>query len=158
MYPPNDTRRSAAAFVAFAIICAALFGLMNGARAADAGKVRIVTASGTIEFVVEVAATQISRARGLMFRRSLDPGAGMLFDYGYDKLVQFWMKDTYIPLDMLFIKSDGRISSIAHRAVPHSRTIIPSQGLVRAVLELNGGTAERLGIRAGDRVLHPIFR
>ncbi len=157
MYPLIDTRRSVAAFAAFILLCTVLFGLLNSVRAADAGKVRIVTASGTIEFVVEVAATQISRARGLMFRRSLDSSAGMLFDYGRDKLVQFWMKDTYIPLDMLFIKADGRIANIAHRAVPHSRTIIPSQGLVRAVLELNGGTAERLGIRAGDRVLHPIF-
>ncbi len=158
MYQAFVLWRMGAKIFIVAVACAVLLGGAQLGRAADAGKVKIVTATGTHEFIVEVAATKTARARGLMFRRALDPGAGMLFDYGYEKLVQFWMKDTYIPLDMIFIKSDGGIANVHHRAVPHSRTIIPSNGLVRAVLEINGGTAERLGIRAGDRVDHPIFK
>ena len=119
--------------------------------------VSIETAAGEHRFTVEVAATVSHRSRGLMYRRSLAPDAGMLFDYRQPQPVAMWMANTLIPLDMLFIGADGRIVNIAERTVPQSRMPIPSAGTVRAVLELNGGTVDRLGIRPGDRVKHAIF-
>jgi uncharacterized membrane protein (UPF0127 family) len=90
-----------------------------------------------------------------MYRRSLAPDAGMLFVYPSARQVAFWMKNTLIPLDMLFIGDDGRIRRIVERTVPLSETPIASLDEVRAVLELNGGTAERLGIKAGNKVHDP---
>ncbi len=104
-----------------------------------------------------MAVTPQERSRGLMERRELAADAGMLFDYGNERFVSFWMKNTLIPLDMLFIKSDGRIARIAERTTPLSLVAVPSGEAVRAVLEVNGGTADRLGIAPGDRVVHPIF-
>ncbi len=117
----------------------------------------IETALGRVDFVVEVAKTSSERAQGLMFRQSMAADAGMLFDYRRPRPVAMWMKNTYLPLDMLFIASDGRIVTIAERAVPRSLKAIPSGQTVRAALELNGGTVARLGIRPGDRVIHDIF-
>jgi uncharacterized membrane protein (UPF0127 family) len=82
---------------------------------------------------------------------------GMLFSWETEEVQSFWMRNTCIPLDMLFIARDGRIVNIAERTVPFSEAIIPSEGAVRAVLELNGGTAARLKIKPGDRVIHPVF-
>jgi hypothetical protein len=93
-----------------------------------------------------------------MFRRELPEGQGMLFDFQFDQNVAFWMKNTYIPLDMLFIRSDGRILRIAENTEPLSERNIPSGGPVRAVLEVIGGTAKKLGIAAGDRVSGSIFK
>ena len=90
-----------------------------------------------------------------MYRRDLAGDAGMLFIYERDKPISMWMKNTLIPLDMLFLARDGRIVRIAARAVPMSLQTISSGEEVAAVLELNGGTADRLGIAAGDRVIHP---
>lgn len=109
-------------------------------------------------FRVEVARTAEERAIGLMYRRHLDGDAGMLFDFQRDGPVSMWMKNTLIPLDMLFIAGDGRIVHIAQRTVPHSLEPISPGRPVRAVLELNGGTASRLGIAVGDRVVHSIFK
>ena len=109
-------------------------------------------------FAVELAGTPEERAQGLMFRKSLAPDAGMLFDFKEPGPVAMWMKDTLIPLDMLFISRDGRIARIVERTVPLSLAPIPSGEAVLAVLELNGGTAARLGLKAGDRVIHPIFQ
>jgi uncharacterized protein len=92
-----------------------------------------------------------------MFRQSLPADAGMLFDFGETRPVAFWMKNTLIPLDMLFIAADGGIADIHERAVPRSEATIEARVPVRAVLELNGGTVARLGIKRGDRVHHPIF-
>ena len=108
-------------------------------------------------FKVEVASSAEERAQGLMFRRSLAPDAGMLFDFGRTEPVAMWMKNTLIPLDMLFIASDGAVVNIAQRTVPGSLTTIPSAKPVRFVLELAGGTASRLAIKPGDKVLHPLF-
>jgi uncharacterized membrane protein (UPF0127 family) len=121
-------------------------------------ELEIVTGSGRYKFRVELAQTPEQMAQGLMFRRSLDADAGMLFDYRSVQPVSFWMRNTLIPLDMLFISEDGRIAGIHERAVPLSEQAILSPGPVRAVLELNGGTAARLGIKPGDRVLHQAFR
>lgn len=118
----------------------------------------IQTSDGkTHRFTVEVVATPEARTQGLMFRRSLAADAGMLFDFGQTAPVAMWMKNTLIPLDMLFVASDGRIVNIAQRTVPHSLTLIPSAKPVRFVLEVTGGTAARLGLKPGDKLLHPLF-
>lgn len=106
-------------------------------------------------FEVEMALTPRQQAQGLMFRRDLAGDAGMLFIYARDKPISMWMKNTLIPLDMLFLARDGRVVRIVERAVPMSLRTISSGENVAAVLELNGGTASRLGILAGDRVIHP---
>lgn len=119
--------------------------------------ITIDTRSGSQPFTVEVASDFESQRHGLMNRRELAPDRGMLFDFHNDASLSFWMKDTYVPLDMLFIRSDGTISSIARNAVPLSTTPIRSTEPVRAVLEINGGAASALGIAAGDRVHAAIF-
>jgi|SRR5579864_5251084 len=117
----------------------------------------IDTEGGARRFTVEFAATPEEQAQGLMFRHALAADAGMLFDLGSTRPAIFWMKNTLIPLDMLFIAADGRIADIHERAVPLSEAMIESKVPVRAVLELNGGTAARLGIHEGDVVHHPLF-
>jgi uncharacterized membrane protein (UPF0127 family) len=92
-----------------------------------------------------------------MFRESMDPDHGMLFDFHAVAPVSMWMRNTILSLDMLFIGEDGQIKGIAANTVPYSETVISSPGPVRAVLELNAGSAERLRITTGDRVRHPIF-
>ena len=117
----------------------------------------IQTAQGPKRFRVELADNDDSRSRGLMFRTQMAPDAGMLFDFKTEQMASFWMRNTLIPLDMLFIKADGTILNIHQRAIPRDESGINSLGPVRAVLELNGGAASRLGIKAGDRVDHAIF-
>lgn len=109
-------------------------------------------------FVVEVATSRDQKAQGLMFRPSLAPDAGMLFVYKAEGLRTMWMKNTLIPLDMLFIDRRGEIVEIAERSVPLSLATISSDRPAMAVLELNGGTAARLEIRPGDRVIHGAFK
>jgi uncharacterized membrane protein (UPF0127 family) len=92
-----------------------------------------------------------------MYRKELPEGRGMLFDFKRDQEISMWMQNTYIPLDMIFIRADGRIHRIAQNTEPLSTRIVSSGGAVRAVLEVIGGTAKRLGIAPGDRVAHPIF-
>ena len=108
-------------------------------------------------FEVELALDGEQRAQGLMYRRGLADDAGMLFLYGREWPVSMWMKNTFIPLDMLFIAGDGRIVSIAERTVPQSLETISSGQPVAGVLEVNGGTVARLGIQPGDRVLYRAF-
>jgi uncharacterized membrane protein (UPF0127 family) len=117
----------------------------------------VVSGGREIKFDVDLALDDVQRARGLMFREKLGPYEGMLFDFYKEAPVSFWMKNTLIPLDMVFIAADGTIKSIHANAVPHSTETIPSQFPVRAVLEINGGSAKLLGIKPGDKVLHPIF-
>ena len=118
----------------------------------------IESASGVHHrFVVEIAETPAQRSAGLMFRRPLAANRGMLFDFHAVEPVSMWMKNTFFPLDMLFIDARGRIVSIVQHAVPLSLDTIQSGAPVRAALELNGGSVQRLGIRPGDRVLCPIF-
>ena len=117
----------------------------------------ILTANGPHKFTVELANTPQQMAQGLMFRQSLAPDRGMLFAYDPPAVATMWMKNTLIPLDMLFVDEHGRIVNIGERAVPGSLAAIAAAAPVRAVIELNGGTASRLGIRPGDRVLSPLF-
>lgn len=135
----------------------AVFVAVTLARAENLTPLSIATASGTHRFMVEFADTPERRAVGLMHRASMPADHGMLFDFKTDAPVAMWMRNTRIPLDMLFIAKDGRIVNIAERTVPFSETTVPSKGPVRAVLELNGGTSARLGIKPGDRVTHPMF-
>lgn len=121
-------------------------------------RLTVVTEDGARhEFRVELALTPEEQSQGLMYRRSLDADAGMLFVYRPPQHVSMWMKNTPIPLDMLFIDADGDVVRVAERAVPMSRETIESGRPVKGVLELNGGTADRLGIGAGARVLHSAF-
>lgn len=117
----------------------------------------VVTAGGPHRFTVELATSPAQMMQGLMFRRSLAPDAGMLFDYQAPSMATMWMKNTLIPLDMLFVDAGGHVVNIHERAVPGSLDAIAAAAPVRAVIELNGGTAARLGIRPGDRVIFPIF-
>jgi|APTNR8051073442_1049403.scaffolds.fasta_scaffold04845_3 hypothetical protein len=117
----------------------------------------VETATGRFPFVVEVAATPKERARGLMNRRDLAADAGMLFDFGYPQPVSMWMKDTFISLDMVFIDANGAVIGIATHTVPQSLTSIAVRQPVRAVLEVVAGTAERIGLRRGDRIEHRLF-
>ena len=119
--------------------------------------VTIASADDAHMFTVEIADTDALRARGLMFRQRLPEDRGMLFDFGTVREVAMWMKNTYIPLDMLFIRADGSIAYIAENTVPKSEDVIGVREPVLAVLELAGGTTRRLGIRSGDKVYHRIF-
>lgn len=126
--------------------------------AVDANHLVIETASGQrLPFTVELALTAAEQQKGLMNRASMDPGAGMLFVFEGESIRRFWMKNTLIPLDMLFIAGDGRIVNIAPNTVPESLDTVPSTGPAHAVLEINGGVSALLGIKAGDRVVHPAF-
>ena len=125
--------------------------------AADLQSLEIASKSGVHVFAVELASTPEEHAKGLMYRRQLPEGQGMLFDFHREQPTSFWMKNTYIPLDMIFIRGDGRILRIAENTVPLSEALVPSGGPVRAVLEVNAGTAKKLGIAPGDRVGHAIF-
>jgi len=118
----------------------------------------IVTRDGARHaFRVEMAISPEDQTVGLMFRERVGPDEGMLFDWGTPRESSMWMRNTLVPLDMLFIAADGRIHRIAERTVPLSLAAVESRGPVRATLELAGGTAERLNLRVGDRVLHRIF-
>jgi uncharacterized membrane protein (UPF0127 family) len=117
----------------------------------------IATAKGKVSFSVEVMRTDEERARGLMNRAYLPADRGMLFDFKQPQIASMWMKNTLIPLDMLFIRKDGTIANIAENTEPHSLRTVSAIEPVLGVLELNGGTAARLGIAPGDRVQHPLF-
>ncbi|WP_375293197.1 DUF192 domain-containing protein [Bradyrhizobium sp. sGM-13] len=127
------------------------------ARAASVQPLEIATKSGVRVFLVEMATTEEEKTQGLMYRKELPDGKGMLFDFSPEQQISMWMKNTYIPLDMIFIRADGRILRIAENTEPLSTKIISSGGLARGVLEVIAGTAQKYGIQPGDRVAHPLF-
>jgi uncharacterized protein len=129
-----------------------------GQSAGGLQTVEIVSRTGVHVFTVEIADNDEERARGLMFRKELPAGRGMLFEFKPEQEVAFWMKNTIIPLDMIFIRGDGTIRRIVAQTTPLSLEQIPSEGPVRAVLEVAAGTTEKLGIAPGDKVAAPIFR
>ena len=144
---------------AFGLVALALLLIRGpGAQAQTFEPLTIVTASGRHAFQVEVARDDAARAQGLMYRRSLAPDSGMLFDFKRVEPVSMWMQNTYVSLDMLFIRPDGTVARVAQNTEPLSTRTIPSGEPVLAVLEVVAGTAARLGIKAGDRVEHPLFR
>lgn len=110
-----------------------------------------------IPFVVELALTPRQRAQGLMFRKEMAADAGMLFLFEREAPRSFWMKNTYLPLDILFLDASGRIVSIARDTTPLSEAPIPSELPAAAVLELNAGTAALLGLSPGDRIVYRAF-
>jgi uncharacterized protein len=143
-----------------ALSVALLVTLAAGSPARSDGleALQIVTAAGTHDFQVEIARDEASRARGRMDRRFMPADHGMLFEFDREAPEAFWMKDTYIPLDMIFISRAGIVTNIAANAEPLSERAIPSGPPCMAVLELNGGAAARIGLRVGDRVRHPFFK
>jgi uncharacterized protein len=129
----------------------------DGARAASVQPLEIVTKTGVHVFSVEMATTEEEKTTGLMYRKELAEGKGMLFDFTPEQEVSMWMKNTYISLDMIFIRADGRILRIAENTEPLSTKIISSRGQAKGVLEAIAGTAQKYGIAPGDRVGHPLF-
>lgn len=145
----------------FALVLMTAIAVMpTGSEAADMRHetLTLITAGGEKKIDIEVAATMAEQMRGLMFRTSLADGNGMLFPYTPARELTMWMKNTYIPLDMVFIRPDGVVHRIEVRTEPLSETVISSGGPMAAVLELAGGAAERLGLKAGDRIDHPLFK
>lgn len=125
----------------------------------DVATIEIVSAKGKRHsLTVEMAVSDRQLAQGLMFRTSMAPDAGMLFDFAAPRQISMWMKNTLMPLDMVFLDNRGVVTGVAADAAPMSTAIITSPGPVRAVLELNAGTARRLGLRVGDRVVHDMFK
>jgi uncharacterized membrane protein (UPF0127 family) len=146
-----------------ALLAIVLLGLALGPAAAEDATsgpteaLSILSREGRHVFAVEVMRNDADRARGLMYRRTMAPDHGMLFDFQTSAPVAMWMKNTYLSLDMLFIRADGTVAKIAADTEPLSTKVIPSNEPVLSVLELNAGTAARLKLRAGDRVEHPLF-
>ena len=161
----SRTARLITRLALFGACLAPVLALPHGAAVAQAEArdaaptepLTIATQGGARRFSVEVMRDDASRSRGLMFRRHMAPDRGMLFDFERSEPVTMWMKNTYLPLDMVFIRDDGTVTRVAADTEPLSTAIIPSNGAVLAVLELNAGTAARLGIKAGDKVQHPMF-
>lgn len=133
-------------------------GEEGGGASPDINQLSIVTADGReVDFEVELAITEEQKATGLMNRLEMPENAGMLFYFKQEQEVRFWMKNTLIPLDMIFIKVDGTIHHIHENAVPLDLTGVPSNGVVSAVLEINGGLSEKLRLSVGDKVKHRVF-
>lgn len=159
--------KRAAVAALFAFLMFGFPGLPDGhyvtqLRAEDGGavhreEIEIIGPQTRLSFDVEIARTPEEQARGLMFRRSIKPGHGMLFLYPSPQEITMWMQNTYISLDMVFVKADGSVLRVARETEPFSETLIYSTGDVTGVLEIGAGEADRLGIRAGDRIHHPHF-
>ncbi len=152
---PRRVRAGPWMFVVAAVALCAFAGA--SARAASVQPLEIVTKNGVQVFAVEMATTEQEKETGLMYRKELPDGKGMLFDFSPEQQVSMWMKNTFISLDMIFIRADGRILRIAENTEPQSTRIIPSGGLAKGVLEVIAGTAQKYGIAPGDRVAHPLF-
>ncbi len=138
-----------------ALLFAVVVVLFPLAACSDESRLVLHTQKGEYPFTVEVVDTPEKRAEGLMFRQSLAPDAGMLFDFKETREVSFWMRNTFIPLDMVFIAADGKVESIHVNARPHDPTSIPSGAPVQYVLEIPGGRSAEIGLRPGDRAEHP---
>jgi uncharacterized membrane protein (UPF0127 family) len=145
----------------WAALAAILFLAASAGAPALCGELdslEIGTATGRHVFQVEIANNDATREHGLMDRRYMAPDHGMLFEFDREEPVSFWMKNTYIPLDMIFIAPSGVVTHIATNAEPLSERVIPSGSPCIAVLELNGGMAASIGLKVGDKVRHPFFK
>jgi uncharacterized protein len=139
-----------------AVIVALLGAAMPLAACSDEGKLVLHTETGDYTFNVDVVDTPESRAKGLMFVQELADDAGMLFDFKEEREVSFWMRNTFIPLDMIFVGADGLVKTIHVNARPQDPTSIPSEVPVRFVLEIPGGRSEEIGLEPGDKMDHPL--
>jgi uncharacterized protein len=148
--------RAALSFV-FALICL-IFSAAHTEARMRRESLTLVTAAGEKKIDIEIAESSEEKSMGLMFRTALPDTQGMLFPYLPPQEITMWMRNTYIPLDMVFIRADGIIHRIEVRTEPLSEKVVASSGDVTAVLELAGGASERLGIKAGDTVVHPHFK
>jgi uncharacterized membrane protein (UPF0127 family) len=142
----------------FAGLSEVVFGSGRANAQAALERLELVTAGGRHVFRVEIAADDEKRAEGLMFRTKLDPDYGMLFDFKREQPVYFWMRNTYVSLDMIFIRADGTVAHIAENTTPLSEATVSSQFPVRYVLEVVAGTSKKLGLKAGDKVVHALIR
>lgn len=143
-----STLRGAGVALALMLVAAPL------AACSDEGKLELHSATGTYKFNVEVVDTDATRAQGLMYRQELAEDAGMLFDFKKEQRVSFWMRNTFIPLDMIFIDAKGVVKNIHVNARPHDPTGIPSDGPVQYVLEIPGGRSVAIGLKPGDTMEH----
>jgi uncharacterized membrane protein (UPF0127 family) len=141
---------AAAGFVVFTLLVP-----WHGGLAASTETLVLKTATGDHNFNIEVATTDQERALGLMFRRSLPENSGMLFLYDPPQPATMWMKNTLIPLDMVFISAEGKVHRIESHTEPFSTAVIDSDGDVVGVLELNAGEADKIGLKRGDKVIYP---
>jgi uncharacterized membrane protein (UPF0127 family) len=142
------------------MFCFGLFILTSSQLLASECQENVVSIHGdfgVVDFNVEIAITSIQRTQGLMGRKKLDAQSGMLFLYERPHKISFWMKNTVIPLDILFLSMSGEISHIEHNAQPFSMKRISGRSDTIAVLEINGQSAIREGIKTGDLVRHPFF-
>ena len=145
--------------VSAALLCFTLaLGAEARAEVLEKQPLTFLSSAGKHRITVEVADTDQERSTGLMFRRSIGDEEGMIFIYPQDEPISMWMKNTYISLDMIFVRSDGTIQRIASDTEPFSEQTISSGANVRAVIEMKAGSAKRLGIKPGDKVEHPAFR
>ncbi len=145
-------------WAALAVILLLAASAGAAALGGELDSLEIVTSTGRHAFQVEIADNEATREHGLMDRRYMAPDHGMLFEFDRDEPVAFWMKNTYIPLDMIFIAPSGVVTHIAANAEPLSERVVPSGGPCIAVLELNGGMAASIGLKVGDKVRHPFFK
>jgi uncharacterized membrane protein (UPF0127 family) len=151
-------RRSCArATAALQALVAVFFVLIPPAFALPRSDLLVETASSQFRFEVEVADDPTERSEGLMYRETMADNAGMLFLYPAPQQVQFWMKNTPMSLDIVFVRADGTIARIAERTTPFSEDMIPSGEEVSAVLEVKAGMMHQLGVRVGDRLKHPTY-
>ncbi|MBM7067637.1 DUF192 domain-containing protein [Actibacterium sp. 188UL27-1] len=140
----------------FMVVCLAL-GATQAIGACDPGEVALRGDWGRAQFRVEIADDDAERAEGLMFRESMARSAGMLFLYDRPQPVAFWMKNTLISLDMIFVDPTGTVQHVHENAVPGDLTGIPGGDNIIAVLEINGGLSDIYGIEAGSQMQHPFF-
>lgn len=137
-----------------AVVAAIATAALPLAACSDEGKLVLHSSTGDYSFNVEVVDTPESRAKGLMFVQELADDAGMLFDFKEERPVSFWMRNTFIPLDMIFVGADGVVKNIHVNARPHDVTGIPSEGPVQFVLEIPGGRSVEIGLKPGDTMEH----
>ena len=152
---PSLLRRPATLVRALGMLLAMTLGMLPLAACSSDDRLVAHTATGDYAFTVEVVDTPATRQQGLMFRQSLGKDAGMLFDFKREQQTAFWMQNTFIPLDMIFIAADGTVKTIHVNARPHDTTSIPSNVPVQFVLEIPGGRSEEIGLKPGDRIEHP---
>ncbi|WP_136657201.1 DUF192 domain-containing protein [Nitratireductor sp. XY-223] len=141
-----------------ALVIALLYLVLASGASVANDRLQVTTETGTYDYTVELALTNGERAVGLMHRQWMAPDAGMLFRFDTVQPVSMWMRNTLIPLDMIFIRPDGTVANVHRNAEPLSERIIRSAEPVLFVLELNAGDADRMGLKPGDRIAHPIIK